>query len=91
MNFFKPPYNEESIKKQYKALALILHPDKKGNEADFKQMQQEKEIVLKYIQLNKKKPQKPKKAPKIIINKRTYIHIVKIDTEKIFKQLIKML
>ena len=80
MLYFKQPYTDESIKKQYKELAKLLHPDKGGSSAKFKQMIQEKEIILNII----KQQTKPvKKEKNIIVKKNTYIKVVRLDLEKL--------
>lgn len=80
MLYFKQPYTDESIKKQYKELAKLLHPDKGGSSAKFKQMIQEKEIILNII----KQQTKPvKKEKNIIVKKNTYIKVVRLDLEEL--------
>ena len=80
MLYFKQPYTDESIKKQYKELAKLLHPDKGGSYAKFKQMIQEKEIILNII----KEHTKPvKKEKNIIVKKNTYIKVVRFDLEEL--------
>lgn len=80
MLYFKQPYTDESIKKQYKELAKLLHPDKGGSSAKFKQMIQEKEIILNII----KQQTKPvKKEKNIIVKKNTYIKVVRFDLEEL--------
>ena len=80
MLYFKQPYTDESIKKQYKELAKLLHPDKGGSSAKFKQMIQEKEIILNII----KEHTKPvKKEKNIIVKKNTYIKVVRLDLEEL--------
>jgi len=46
-NYFFDCKNDQEIKKKYKELAKKLHPDKGGNEADFKRMKNEYEAALK--------------------------------------------
>lgn len=47
MKFFATFNNIQELKKQYKKLALELHPDKGGNEEDFKAMSNEYQELLK--------------------------------------------
>lgn len=89
MLYFKLPYNEQSIKKQYKELAKILHPDKGGSSAKFKQMIQEKDIILNFLKLQEKKPEKKEK--KIFVKKNTYIQIVRIDPEELINKFLDRL
>jgi len=80
MLYFKQPYTDESIKKQYKELAKLLHPDKGGSSAKFKQMIQEKEIILNIL----KEQIKPvKKEKNIIVKKYTYIKVIPFDLEEL--------
>ena len=90
MLYFKLPYTDENIKKQFKDLAKILHPDKKGGSAvKFKQMIQEKETILNFLKLHNKEP--IKKEKKILIKKNTYIQIVRIDPEELINKILDRL
>ena len=52
MKFFLPPYTEENIKKQYKALSKKFHPDKPGgSEKMFGELTEEKNTLLAYAAL----------------------------------------
>lgn len=85
MLYFKQPYTDESIKKQYKELAKILHPDKGGSSAKFKQMIQEKEIILNIIKQNTKPVKKEKN---IIVKKNTYIKVIRFDLEELIEKFL---
>jgi hypothetical protein len=85
MLFFKKPYTDKSIKMQYKELAKLLHPDKGGSSEKFKQMIQEKEIILNIIKENTKPEKKEKK---VILKKNTYIKIVKFDLEELINNFL---
>jgi len=85
MLYFKLPYTDENIKKQYKELAKILHPDKGGSSAKFKQMIQEKEIILNML----KQYSKPvKKEKTILIKKNTYIKVIRFDLEDLINNFL---
>jgi len=85
MLYFKQPYTDESIKKQFKELAKILHPDKGGSATKFKQMIQEKEIILNII----KEHTKPlKKEKNIIVKKNTYIKVIRFDLEELIENFL---
>lgn len=88
MKYFTQPFTTDSINRQFKELAKLLHPDKNGNENQFKEMVNEKEILLDAIQkVNKLTPVKKKPVKK---TPQKHIHIV-IDGNKIFNKLFKKL
>jgi hypothetical protein len=83
MRYFKPPFSEASIKKQYKELAKKHHPDKNGSEEDFKKMQLEYNEILEIksaLPVKKKKVYKKAQPRKVIIHK-----YILIDLKDIFK------
>lgn len=43
-------YTENSLKKEYRNLAQVYHPDKGGNESVFKEMDEEYRVLLKQVQ-----------------------------------------
>ncbi len=45
MKYFFPPYTEENIKKRFRELSILLHPDKGGNVKDFQEMKAERDLA----------------------------------------------
>jgi curved DNA-binding protein CbpA len=90
MRYFKPPFTIENLKSQYKKHAKILHPDKNGNEEDFKKMIQEYNDILEQ---KKKRPTKKKK--KVYTNKKPQTIIfnkyIVFDLHGIYEQLKEIL
>ena len=47
MNYFSEPYNSENLKKQYRILALRLHPDRGGSHNEFVEMSAQFDKLIK--------------------------------------------
>lgn len=62
--FKNTSYTENSIKKEYRNLAQIYHPDKGGNEGVFKEMDEEYRVLLKQVQNSSIQPQSPEESKK---------------------------
>lgn len=92
--YFKAPYTEESIKKQYRALSKRLHPDTGGNEYEFNLMKHEYDVLTKLIASQKpaiiRTPKKKKKVLKKVkasdIIKMQMKRSVYIQLQKIFNK-----
>ncbi|GAB0174866.1 MAG: hypothetical protein HHAS10_07450 [Candidatus Altimarinota bacterium] len=50
--FKNSSYTENSLKKEYRKLAQIYHPDKGGKASIFKEMKEEYEVILKQLKNN---------------------------------------
>jgi hypothetical protein len=50
--FKNSSYTENSLKKEYRKLAQIYHPDKGGKASVFKEMEEEYEVILKQLKNN---------------------------------------
>ena len=81
MKYFCPPYNVESINAQYKTLAKRFHPDRGGNENEFKEMQAEKTQLLDALNKYPAPIKKPRKTKKKRVQVK-HIHVV-IDANRI--------
>ena len=49
MNYFENCYTSDEIKTRYRQWAMKLHPDKGGDAADFRQLQNQYESIQKVI------------------------------------------
>ncbi|MEI8136128.1 MAG: hypothetical protein WCH21_02270 [Bacteroidota bacterium] len=89
MKYFKPPFKKETINKEYKILCKKLHPDKGGNETEFKEMKTERDNLIKALQ-NYSPPIKKQTRPaaKKTIPKKI---IINIDGNKLIEMFIKKL
>mgnify|MGYP000848944634 CR=1 FL=1 len=62
--FKNTSYTENSLKKEYRNLAQIYHPDKGGNEGVFKEMDEEYRVLLKQVQNSSIQSQSPEESKK---------------------------
>ena len=96
MKYFKPPFSKENIEKQFKELSKILHPDKGGNENEFKMMCIEKELTLEVVKnfqliISSKRPRMKRRRPSILLKRKRFNFIIDGDkTEKAIKLLIEL-
>ena len=67
MKYFKPPFSNETLKKQFRVLCLKYHPDKmNGRREHFDKIVEEHEQLKKYLEgeiLLKKKTQRSPESP----------------------------
>lgn len=89
VRYFRPPYDQKSIEAQFKSLAKILHPDKGGQEDEFKRMIQERDLILEALKDQEGLKKKPTpKAP--VVKKKIYIKIVHFDINDLIKKSLKL-
>lgn len=72
LNYFKDCYTLEEIKERYRTKAKILHPDKGGDPAKFRDLQEQYESIEPRIQKEEKLP------PYFHVNSNYTYHRVKV-------------